>query len=136
MNAFIIELLQAIATAAIPVCAAYLVQYLHRKSEHIIAQTDNMTIKAFLAEATDAVSTAVTYTSQTFVDALKKEGKFDKDKQQEALKKSLDKAISLLSESAKNALTDIYGDLEAYLTSKIEAEVRSQKTGALSLANF
>ena len=136
MNAFIIELLQAIATAAIPVCAAYLVQYLRRKSEQIIAQTDNMTIKAFLTEATDAVSTAVTYTSQTFVDALKKEGIFDKDKQQEALKKSLDKAISLLSESAKNALTDIYGDLEAYLTSKIEAEVRSQKTGALSLANF
>ena len=136
MNAFIIELLQAIATAAIPVCAAYLVQYLRRKSEQIIAQTDNMTIKAFLVEATDAVSTAVTYTSQTFVDALKKEGKFDKDKQQEALKKSLDKAISLLSESAKNALTDIYGNLEAYLTSKIEAEVRSQKTGTLSLANF
>lgn len=136
MNAFIIELLHTIATAAIPVCAAYLVQYLHRKSEQIIAQTDNMTIKAFLTEATDAVSTAVTYTSQTFVDALKKEGKFDKDKQQEALKKSLDKAISLLSESAKNALTDIYGNLEAYLTSKIEAEVRSQKTGTLSLANF
>ena len=128
MNAFIIELLQAIATAAIPVCAAYLVQYLRRKSEQIIAQTDNMTIKAFLVEATDAVSTAVTYTSQTFVDTLKKEGNFNKDKQQEALKKSLDKAISLLSESAKNALTDIYGDLEAYLTSKIEAEVRSQKT--------
>ena len=136
MNTFIIELLHTIATAAIPVCAAYLVQYLHRKSEQIIAQTDNMTIKAFLTEATDAVSTAVTYTSQTFVDALKKEGNFNKDKQQEALKKSLDKAISLLSEPAKNALTDIYGNLEAYLTSKIEAEVRSQKTGTLSLANF
>ena len=136
MNAFIIELLHTIATAAIPVCAAYLVQYLHRKSEQIIAQTDNMTIKAFLTETTDAVSTAVTYTSQTFVDALKKEGKFDKDKQQEALEKSLDKAISLLSEPAKKALEDIYGDLAAYLTSKIEAEVRSQKTGTLSLANF
>lgn len=136
MNTFIIELLHAIATAAIPVCAAYLVQYLHRKSEQIIAQTDNMKIKAFLAEATDAVSTAVTYTSQTFVDALKKEGKFDKDKQQEALEKSLDKAISLLSEPAKKALEDIYGDLRAYLTSKIEAEVRSQKAGTLSLANF
>ena len=136
MNAFIIELLHTIATAAIPVCAAYLVQYLHRKSEQIIAQTDNMTIKAFLTEATDAVSTAVTYTSQTFVDALKKEGSFDKDKQQEALEKSLNKAISLLSEPAKKALEDIYGNLEAYLTSKIEAEVRSQKTGTLSLANF
>ena len=135
MNAFIIELLHALATAAIPVCAAYLVQYLHRKSEQIIAQTDNMTIKAFLTEATDAVSTAVAYTSQTFVDALKKEGKFDKNKQQEALEKSLDKAISLLSEPAKKALEGIYGDLAAYLTSKIEAEVRSQKTGTLSLNN-
>ena len=129
MNTFIIELLHALATAAIPVCAAYLIQYLRRKSEQIIAQTDNMTIKAFLAEATDAVSTVVTYTSQTFVDTLKKEGKFDKDKQQEALNKSLDKAISLLSEPAKKALEDIYRDLGAYLTSKIEAEVRSQKTG-------
>ena len=118
MNTFIIELLHAIATAAIPVCAAYLVQHLRRKSEQIIAQTDNMTIKAFLIEATDAVSTAVTYTSQTFVDALKKEGKFDKDKQQEALKKSLDKAISLLSEPAKKALKDIYGNLETYLIFK------------------
>ena len=135
MNAFIIELLHALATAAIPVCAAYLIQYLRRKSEQIIAQTDNMTIKAFLTEATDAVSTAVTYTSQTFVDALKKEGKFDKNKQQEALEKSLDKAISLLSEPAKKALEGIYGDLAAYLTSKIEAEVRSQKTGTLSLNN-
>ena len=129
MNTFIIELLCALATATIPVCAAYLIQYLRRKSEQIIAQTDNMTIKAFLAEATDAVSTVVTYTSQTFVDTLKKEGKFDKDKQQEALNKSLDKAISLLSEPAKKALEDIYRDLGAYLTSKIEAEVRSQKTG-------
>ena len=129
MNTFIIELLCALATAAIPVCAAYLIQYLRRKSEQIIAQTDNMTIKAFLAEATDAVSTVVTYTSQTFVDTLKKEGTFDKDKQQEALNKSLDKAISLLSEPAKKALEDIYRDLGAYLTSKIEAEVRSQKTG-------
>ena len=127
MNTFIIDLLQAIAAASIPVCATYLIQYLDQKSEQIIAQTDNMKIKAFLAEATDAVSTAVTYTSQTFVDALKKEGKFDKNRQQEALKQSLDKAISLLSEPAKKALADIYGDLEAYLTSKIEAEVRSQK---------
>ena len=66
----------------------------------------------------------------------KRETTINKDKQQEALKKSLDKAISLLSEPAKKALADIYGNLEAYLTSKIEAEVRSQKTGTLSLANF
>lgn len=47
--------------------------------------------------------------------------------QKEALQKSLDKAVSLLPETAQSALEEIYGNLNDYLTSKIEAEVRSQK---------
>ena len=38
MKEFIIELLQAVAAAAVPVCAAFLVQFLRRKSEEIGAQ--------------------------------------------------------------------------------------------------
>lgn len=128
MKEFLFELLQAIATAAIPVCAAFLVQFLRRKSAQIGAQTDSLEVKELLDEVTDAVTTAVTYTSQTYVDALKKNGIFDTDAQKAALQKSLDKAISLLSESARSALAEIYGDLNEYLTSKIEAEVRNQKT--------
>ena len=127
MKEFLFELLQAITTAAIPVCAAFLIQFLHRKSEQIGAETDSLEIKELLAEVTDAVATAVTFTSQTFVDALKKNGMFDEKAQKEALQKSLNKAISLLSESARKALNEIYGDLNEYLTSKIEAEVRNQK---------
>ena len=127
MKEFLTELLQAVATAAIPVCAAYLVQFLRRKSKQIGAQTDNLTTKELLAEVTEAVTTAVTYTSQTYVDALKKGGVFDKKAQLEALQKSKDKTLALLSESAKRVLAEIYGDLNAYLETKIEAEVRAQK---------
>lgn len=35
--------------------------------------------------------------------------------------------LALLSESAKSALAEIYSDLNAYLETKIEAEVRAQK---------
>lgn len=127
MKEFIIELLQAVATAAVPVCAAFLVQFLWRKSEEIGAQVDSLTTKKLLAEVTEAVTTAVTYTSQTYVDTLKKYGIFDKDAQLKALEKSKDKTLSLLSASAKSILAEIYGDLNAYLETKIEAEVRSQK---------
>ena len=127
MKEFVIELLQAVATAAVPVCAAFLVQFLRRKSEQIGAQIDSLDTKELLAEVTEAVTTAVTYTSQTYVDALKKNGIFDKKAQLEALQKSKDKTLSLLSASARHALADIYGDLDAYLETKIEAEVRAQK---------
>lgn len=127
MREFLFTLLQAVATAAIPVCAAFLVQFLRKKSEQIGAQIDNMELKELLAEVTDAVSTAVTYTSQTYVDALKKGGIFDVEAQKTALETSLKMAISLLSESARSALATIYGNLDDYLVSKIEAEVRNQK---------
>lgn len=135
MNEFLSTLLQAVVTAAIPVCSGFLIQFLRRKSAQIGAQTDSLNDKELLTEVTDAVSTAVAYTSQTYVDALKKDGIFDKEAQTEALRKSLKKTVSLLSESARSVLGEIYGDLDAYLTSRIEAEVRKQKqqTGILTL---
>ncbi len=130
MKEFLFELLQAVATAAIPVCAAFLVQFLRRMSKHIGAQTDSLITKELLDEVTEAVTTAVTYTSQTYVDALKKKGIFDTQAQAEALQKSKDKALSLLSESAKDVLASIYGDLNSYLETMIEAQVRVQKQDA------
>jgi lysyl-tRNA synthetase class I len=127
MKEFLFELLQAVATAAVPVCAAFLVQFLRRKSKEAAAQTNSLTTKELLAEVTEAVTTAVTYTSQTYVDALKKNGIFDKDAQLEALQKSKNKTLSLLSASAKSILAEIYGDLDAYLETRIEAEVKNQK---------
>ena len=127
MSEFLTQLLQAVIIAAITVCASFLIRFLNQKSGQIAAETDSVELKNLLEQVTDAVTTAVTYTSQTFVDALKKDGLFDADAQKEALQKSLDKAVSLLSETAQSTLEEIYGNLNDYLTSKIEAEVRSQK---------
>ncbi len=130
MKEFLFELLQAVATAAVPVCAAFLVQFLRRKSAEAAARTDSLTTKELLAEVTEAVTTAVTYTSQTYVDALKKKGIFDTAAQVEALQKAKDKTLALLSESAKDVLASIYGDLNSYLETMIEAQVRMQKQEA------
>lgn len=127
MKEFLIELLQAVATAAVPVCAAFLVQFLRRKSAQIGAEIDSLDMKELLAEVTEAVTTAVTYTSQTYVDALKKSNAFTKENQDEALAKAVKKAEELLTWEARRFLEDAYGDLNGYLVSRIEAEVRVQK---------
>ena len=114
MSEFLTQLLQAVIIAAITVCASFLIRFLNQKSGQIAAETDSVELKNLLEQVTDAVTTAVTYTSQTFVDALKKDGLFDADAQKEALQKSLDKAVSLLSETAQSTLEEIYGNLNDY----------------------
>lgn len=135
MSEFLCQLLQAVIIAAIPVCGAYLTKFLKKKSAQIAAETNSTEMKSLIEQVDDAVSKAVTYTTQTFVDALKKNGIFDAEAQKEALQKSLDKTMALLSEVAKSALEEIYGDLNEYLTVRIEAEVKSQKGTPTAVLN-
>lgn len=135
MNEFLTQLLQAVITAAIPVCGAFLVNYLNKKSAQAAAETNSAEMKSLIEQVNDAVTKAVTYTTQTFVESMKKNGIFDAEAQSEALQKSLDKTLALLSEVAKNALEEIYGDLNEYLTVRIEAEVKNQKGTPTAVLN-
>ena len=80
-----------------------------------------------MERVSDAVETAVTYTNQTYVDAVRKKGILNMEAQKEAMEKSLEKTYLLLSEVAVDSLNEIYGSAEEYLVSRIEAEVRKQK---------
>ena len=127
MQEFLLELLRAVALAAIPVCAAYVVKFLDKKSAQVIAQTESDRAKDLLAQVTDAVTTAVAFTNQTMVDALRRQGGLNRQEAVEALQLCLNKTLSLLSDVAKRQLDLVYGDAAAYLTSRIEAEVKNQK---------
>lgn len=135
MSDFLTQLLQAVIIAAIPVCASYLIRFLNQKSGQIAAETDSVELKSLIEQVNDAVTKAVTYTTQTFVESMKKNGIFDAEAQAQALQKSLDKTLALLSEVAKSALEDIYGDINEYLTVRIEAEVKTQKGTPTAVLN-
>ena len=132
MKEFIVTLLEAVITTAVPICTVYLVQFLRKKSAQAAAQTENLKIKELTEQVTDAVVTAVTYTNQTYVDSVKKNGILDRDAQKMAMQKSLEKTYLLLSEVAISTIEEIYGSANEYLTSRIEAEVRNQKGAALA----
>jgi len=128
MKEFLFTLLQGILSVAIPLATAYLVTFLRKKTAQVQAQTENEKAKQYLGEITDAVTTAVTATSQTYVDALKADNAFTKEAQLEALSKAKDTALSILSPAAAQFIVEVYGDLNNYLTAKIEETVRVQKT--------
>lgn len=77
----------------------------------------------------DTVERVVGRLNQTVVDPLKNssEYNFDKEAQKTVLedaKKAIKKELDV---SSKKVLTKTYGDLDAFITDSIEAEVRKQK---------
>ena len=131
MKDFILVLLQAVIIAAVPVITTHLCSFLKQKSNQAAAKTNNELAASYIKEAADAVTTAVTFTSQTYVDNLKNSGAFSTENQKEAFNKAMSKAMEIMSAEAKNYLAKAYGDLTNYLATKIEAEVRDQKNTAI-----
>lgn len=127
MNEFLSALLQAVMIAAVPVIAGFAAAGLKALAAYLATKSENETIKKYLREAGDAISTAVTYVSQTYVDTLKASDSFTPENQKEALQKAMEKAQAMLSAEAIEFLEEAYGDLRAYLETKIEQEVRNQK---------
>ena len=126
------EILTQIATACIPVLCllitaggAYIVALLRKKTAQLQQEVDNQTASKYIEMAHNAVSQAVAYTAQTYVDTLKAEGAFTKDKQLEAFHATKAMVLRILGETAEKALREIYGDFDAWLYTKIEDTCRT-----------
>ena len=109
------------------VLTMYLVQYIKMKSKEIADKTDNDLADKYIQMLADTITTCVIATNQTYVEALKKQGKFDKEAQKEAFKLTYNAVMAVLTDEAKHYLAAIYGDLTAYITTRIEAEVNVSK---------
>ena len=127
MSEFLSTLLQAVIIAAVPVCAGAIIKGIQAGARYLASRAENETARKYLEDTADAVSTAVTYTSQTYVDRLKSSKQFSQENQEEALQKAVEQAEKLLTAETRAFLEKAYGDLNAYLISRIEAEVRKQK---------
>ena len=130
MSDFIFSLLQAVIIAAVPVITGFLCKFLAAKKSELAAKIDDENAKRLLEEACDAVMTAVICTNQTYVDALKKNGTFSMENQKEAFQKSYETALSIMSVEARDLIEELYGDVQTWLTAKIEAAVKQEKPAA------
>ena len=76
---------------------------------------------------TETICACVDETNQTYVDALKASGSFDVEAQKQAFMMCKDAVMKILSNEAKDYLASIYGDLDKFIESMIEAQVKQAK---------
>ena len=105
----------------------YLIYLANVKIKEMKERTDNDLAKKYLDMLNDTIFNAVLATTQTYVEALKKEGKFDLDAQQAAFKMTYDNVMAVMTDEQKKYLTAAVGDIETYVSTKIEAQVKMTK---------
>lgn len=121
------EILQVCVIPLLGVLTAYLVKFINMKSVEIQANVDNDMADKYIAMVADTVSACVIATNQTYVEALKKNNAFTAEAQKEAFQLTYNAVMAILTDEAKEYLAEIYGDVAAYITNKIEAEVNISK---------
>ena len=112
--------LGTIVTALVTWASATLIVWLNKK----IKDRDLARWSTAIAEI---IFNAVQSVQQTFVDTMKKAGKFDEAAAKEAKEKAMAIIKSQLTEELRKYITDNFGDMEAWLTVQIESIIHQMK---------
>ena len=79
------------------------------------------------SEVCTIVMNSVQTIFQTFVDSMKKEGKWNEEAAKEAKEKAFKMIQAQLTEELKKYITDNFGDMKEYLMNQIEAMIYQLK---------
>ena len=109
------------------VLTTFLIVFISKKSKELQATTDNELYIKYIDMLEKTVINCVIATNQTYVDALKAQGKFDAEAQKEAFNRTYNAIKDILAEDAKVYLEEALGDLDAYIINLIETQVKENK---------
>lgn len=110
------------------VLTAYLVKWINAQSAELATKANNEMQAKYITMLNNTITDCVIATTQTYVDTLKKQGAFDAEAQKVAFTMTYESVVKLLTDEATEYLNEAVGDLQLYITQKIEAEVNLNKT--------
>ena len=111
------------------ILTTFFVKWVNARIGEISDNRKNETEKKYLDMLNNTISDCVIATTQTYVDALKKQGAFDAEAQKIAFNMTYEAVVKLLTNEAQIYLNEAVGDLNLYITQKIESEVNLNKMG-------
>ena len=121
------QLFEIVIFPLLAIGTVYLITLIKAKIQELKQKKDSELYSKYLTMLENTIIDCVLSTTQTYVEALKKEGKFDADAQKIAFAKTYTNVMNILSKDAKKYLEEAIGDLETYVYNKIEAEVKLTK---------
>lgn len=124
---FLPQIFEVCIIPLIGILTAFAVKYINAKMNEMSENSKTEKEKKYLNMLNETISDCVIATTQTYVEALKKQGAFDADAQKAAFSITFEAVTNLLTEEAKEYLNEAVGDLNLYITQKIEAEVQINK---------
>lgn len=121
------QILEVCIIPLLGILTAFIVKFIKVKSNEITMKVENDKADKYVNMLANTISECVIATNQTYVEALKKDNIFTAEAQKQAFQMTLDAVMAVLTDEAKDYLVQIYGDLSAYIATKIEAEVNLSK---------
>ena len=100
-----------------------LLEYIKEASEGVKSEK----AKKAIEKALEVVTLAVNVTNQTFVQSLKDEGTFDKDRAEEAFNATKVEILKMLDEETKEVLEQEFKNTDVFLNSAIESKIWEDK---------
>ena len=123
----IAQLFEIVIFPLLTIGTIYLINLIKVKIQELKQKKNDDLYHKYLDMLEDTIVQCVLATTQTYVESLKKEGAFDADAQKVAFTKTYTNVMKILSDEAKEYLTEALGDLEAYVYNRIEANVKLTK---------
>jgi hypothetical protein len=125
---FLEQLFELVIYPVLSLAGIYVTYLVKVKIEETKQKANNELATKYLDMLDVTIQNAVLATTQTYVESLKKAGKFDAEAQKVAFKQTYDAVMKVLTADAIKYITMSIGDLETYVTNKIEADVKLSKT--------
>ena len=122
------QIFQVCIIPLLGVLTTFIIKWINVKSNQIQKNNDNALANKYIQMLTETINSCVIATNQTYVESLKKQGKFDAEAQKQAFEQTTQAVLTILSQEAKDYLANIYGDLDKYISEKIEASVNINKS--------
>ena len=126
-NNILTQLFTVVLFPLIGVATTALIVFITVKTQELKKKYDNELFHKYVDMLEQTIISCVIATNQTYVEALKKEGKFNAEAQKIAFDKTFSAVITILSDDAYDYLSEAIGDLEEYIVNRIEAEVNTCK---------
>ena len=126
-NDLITSIFQVCIIPLLSVLTAFFVKWVNVKSNEIKVNIDDATLVKYIDMLNSTITDCVIATNQTYVEALKQQGKFDIEAQKTAFQMTSKAVLDILSDDAKEYLSVALGDLQTYIANRVEAEVKLNK---------
>jgi len=124
-NELFINIIKGVATVLATTIGAFVVMGLKQGFKWLKSKINSTVLKKIVDKIEDIVIEAVEATEQTIVDVAKAANSWDDVTKNEAFQNALDSVLATMNEKTKALITKEYGNIEKWLTNKIETYVRN-----------